>query len=637
MSNSQPISQTVPPAKRIQPQPILKIVIVGHVDHGKSSLIGRLFHDTGSLPEGKLEAIRAMSERRGMPFEWAFLMDALQAERDQGITIDVSHIHFRTPLREYVLIDAPGHREFLKNMVTGAAQADAAVLVIDAREGMQEQTKRHSYLLHLLGIRQVVVAINKMDLISFSHHTYQELSRDVRHYLGELGLDLQHTQLIPVSARDGDNIVTRSARMDWYDGPTLTESLDSMQPPVSVLELPLRLPVQDIYKFDDRRIIAGRIETGHLRIGDSLLFSPSNKTARVASIEAWNAKIPPVAARAGESVGVTLDEQLFVERGEVASLIANPPLLSNVFRGRLFWLGRSPLKVGKRYKMKLCTAEYMVEVQAIERVIDVSDLGTRAAQEVERDAVAEVVIRARGLVALDPFDSNMLMGRFVLVEDYDIVGGGLISMEGYADQRPTGIKSTNIFMVEHRVPEGDRWRMNGHRGGILWMTGLSGAGKSTLAFSLEHYLFQRGYQVYVLDGDNVRHGLCSDLGFSPEDRVENIRRVGHAAILFARAGFLVITAFISPYRADRDRVRTLAPDLFSEIFIKADIDTCEQRDPKGLYAKARRGEIDEFTGISAPYEPPRMAEMQIDTVSHSIEECLAQLSDYVSRSFVVTK
>jgi len=637
MSIPQVAPQCEQQAKPLQPHASLKIVIVGHVDHGKSSLIGRLFHDTGSLPEGKLEAIRAMSERRGMPFEWAFLMDALQAERDQGITIDVSHIHFRTPVREYVLIDAPGHREFLKNMVTGAAQADAAVLVVDAREGMQEQTKRHSYLLHLLGIRQVIVAINKMDLVSLAQNRFQKLSKDVRHYLSELGLDLQHTQIIPVSARDGDNIVTRSIRMDWYEGPTLAESLDGIQQPVSVLEMPLRFPVQDVYKFDERRIVAGRIETGQIRLGDTLMFSPSNKTARVASIEAWNARIQPVAARAGQSIGITLDEQLFIERGEVASLVANPPTLSNVFRGRLFWLGHAPLKVGNRYKMKLCTAEYTVEVQAIERIIDVNDLGMRESQEVERNAVAEVVLRARGLIALDPFDYNMLTGRFVLVEDYDIVGGGLISMEGYADQRPTGIKSSNIFMVEHRVPESDRWRMNGHRGGILWMTGLSGAGKSTLAFSLEHYLFQRGYQVSVLDGDNVRHGLCSDLGFSPEDRVENIRRVGHAAVLFARAGFLVITAFISPYRADRDRVRTLAPGLFHEIFIEADLETCEQRDPKGLYAKARRGEIDEFTGVSAPYEPPKLAELQVDTMAHSIEECLAKLTDYVSRTFVVTK
>jgi bifunctional enzyme CysN/CysC len=614
----------------------IKIVIVGHVDHGKSTLIGRLFHDTGSLPDGKTEAIQAMCERRGMPFEWAFLMDALKAERDQGVTIDVSHIHFKTAQREFVLIDAPGHREFLKNMVTGAAQADAAVLVVDAEEGVQEQTRRHAYLLHLLGIRQVVVAINKMDIVDFSETRFQQVAAEVKDYLADLGIDLQQTLLIPVSSRDGDNIVSLSERMPWYEGVTLADSLDHFQPPVPSLQLPLRFPIQDVYKFDQRRIFAGRIESGHLNKGDTLLFSPSNKTARVSSIEAWNAKEPVMAVRAGESIGVTLDEQLFVERGEVASLVTNPPMLTNVFRGKLFWLGHKPLVAGNRYKLKLCTAEFQVEVEKVERVIDVKDLGTTESDRVERNAVAEVVLRSRGLMCLDPFDVNMVTGRFVLVEDYDIVGGGLISMDGYADQRPgQTIRSTNIFRVEHRVPVEDRWHANGHKGGILWMTGLSGAGKSTLGFFLEQHLFRKGYQVYVLDGDNIRHGLCADLGFSPEDRFENIRRVGNAAALFARAGFLVITAFISPYRADRDRIRAVAPDIFHEIHIDANLAVCEQRDPKGLYVKARKGEIAEFTGVSAPYEAPMLPELRVDTAAHSAEECLAILSDYVSRNFAL--
>jgi len=625
----------VSPAQTTQP---IKIVIVGHVDHGKSTLIGRLFHDTGSLPDGKTEAIRAMCERRGMPFEWAFLMDALKAERDQGVTIDVSHIHFKTAKRDFVLIDAPGHREFIKNMVTGASQADAAVLVVDAEEGVQEQTRRHAYLLHLLGIRQVVVAVNKMDIVNFSEARFQQVAAEVKDYLADLGIDLQHTLVVPVSSRDGDNIVSLSERMPWYEGVTLAESLDDFQPPVPSLQLPLRFPIQDVYKFDQRRIFAGRIESGHLNKGDTLLFSPSNKTARVASIEAWSAKEPVMALRAGQSVGVTLDEQLFVERGEMASLVSNPPMLSNVFRGRLFWLGHKPLVAGNRYKLKLCTAEFQVEVEKIERVIDVKDLGTTKTDRVERNAVAEVVLRSRGLMALDPFDVNMVTGRFVLVEDFDIVGGGLISMDGYADQRPgQTIRSTNIFRVEHRVPVEDRWHANGHRGGILWMTGLSGSGKSTLGFFLEQHLFRKGYQVYVLDGDNIRHGLCADLGFSPEDRVENIRRVGNAAALFARAGFLVITAFISPYRSDRDRIRAVAPDIFHEIHIDANLAVCEQRDPKGLYVKARKGEIAEFTGVSAPYEPPLSPEVRVDTAAHSPEECLAILSDYVSRNFALTK
>ncbi len=621
------------PAQTTQP---IKIVIVGHVDHGKSTLIGRLFHDTGSLPDGKTEAIQAMCERRGMPFEWAFLMDALKAERDQGVTIDVSHIHFKTAQREFVLIDAPGHREFLKNMVTGAAQADAAVLVVDAEEGVQEQTRRHAYLLHLLGIRQVVVAINKMDIVDFSETRFQHVAAEVKDYLSDLGIDLQHTLVIPVSSRDGDNIVNLSERMPWYEGVTLADSLDLFQPPVPSLQLPLRFPVQDVYKFDQRRIFAGRIESGHLNIGDTLLFSPSNKTARVSSIESWNTKEPIMAVRAGESIGVTLDEQLFVERGEMASLVTNPPMLSNVFRGKLFWLGHKPLVAGNRYKLKLCTAEFQVEVEKVERVIDVKDLGSSESDRVERNAVAEVVLRSRGLMCLDPFDVNMVTGRFVLVEDYDIVGGGLISMDGYADQRPgQTIRSTNIFRVEHRVPVEDRWHTNGHKGGILWMTGLSGAGKSTLGFFLEQHLFRKGYQVYVLDGDNIRHGLCADLGFSPEDRFENIRRVGNAAALFARAGFLVITAFISPYRSDRDRIRAVAPDIFHEIHIDANLAVCEERDPKGLYLKARKGEIADFTGVSAPYEAPLLPELRVDTAAHSPEECLAILSDYVSRNFAL--
>ena len=616
----------------------LKIVIVGHVDHGKSTLVGRLFYDTGSLPEGRIEAVRAMSEKRGMPFEWAFLLDALQAERDQGITIDISQIFFHTDERHYVLIDAQGHREFVKNMITGAAQADAAVLVVDGRDGMQEQTRRHAYLLHLLGIHQIVVCINKMDTVGYSEARFQEVAGEVRAYLSDLGIDLQHTMMIPVVARDGDNIASGDQEhMPWYTGPTLTRALDSLQPPVTSLDLPLRMPVQDVYKFDDRRIIAGRIESGYLRKGDTLLFSPSNKRAKIASIEGWNIKEPIMATRAGQSIGVTLDEQIFVERGEIASLDANPPMLSNVFRGRIFWLGQQPLTPGTRLKMKLCTGEYQVEVEKIERVIDTQDLGSSAQNHVERHAIAEVVFRSRRTLALDPFDQNMYTGRFVLVENYDIVGGGLINMDGYADQRRQGIKSTNIFRVEHRVPVEERWQANGHKGGILWMTGLSGAGKSTLAFSLEQHLFRKGYLVYVLDGDNVRHGLCSDLGFSPQDRVENIRRVGHAAGLFARAGFLVLTAFISPYRVDRDRVRAMDPELFHEVHIDADVGTCEQRDPKGLYKKARKGEIHEFTGISAPYEPPIQPEVRIDTGRHSVEDCLAQLDAYVSSNFAMTR
>ncbi len=566
-------------ARQATPRSSLKIVVIGHVDHGKSTVVGRLIHDTGSLPEGKLAAIQQMSARRGMPFEWAFLMDALQAERDQGITIDTAQIRFRTASRDYLLIDAPGHKEFLKNMVTGAASADAAILVVDALDGIQEQTRRHAYLLHILGIRKLVVLVNKMDLVGYERPRFTAVRRDLLAYLRVLGLAAEDIAVIPVSARQGDGIAAPSAEMR--------------------------------------------------------LFSPSNKTARVAAIESWSAPRPTVAS-AGQSIGIILDEQIFVERGQVASHLAAPPSLSNVFRARLFWLGHHPLHVGSRYRLKFLTSDVEAHVEKIERVIDTTDLSERSSETVERNAVGEIVLRTHGLVALDEFNASPRTGRFVLVEDHTIVGGGIISMEGYPDQRiQRTVKSKDLTQVENRVLLADRWHFNGHRSGIIWLTGLSGAGKSTLAVELERTLFAKGYQVTVLDGDNVRYGLNADLGFSPEDRVENIRRVGEVAALMARTGVIVITAFISPYLADRELVRTAHPDLFHEIYVAAPLAVCEARDTKGLYRKARAGEIAEFTGVSAPYEPPTAPELVLDTGQQTVEQSLARLVSYVEGHFVL--
>src|SRR5216683_1422003 len=623
-------------ARHPTPRSSLKIVVIGHVDHGKSTVVGRLIHETGSLPEGKLAAIRQMSARRGMPFEWAFLMDALQAERDQGITIDTAQIRFRTASRDYLLIDAPGHKEFLKNMVTGAASADAAILVVDAHDGIQEQTRRHAYLLHILGIRKLVALVNKMDLVGYQQTRFTAVRRDLLAYLGGLGLVTEDIAVIPVSARQGDGIAAPSAEMPWYDGPTTVAALDSLPQPAPVPALPLRLPIQDIYKFDERRIIAGRIEAGRLQVGDTLLFSPSNKTARVATIESWSAP-PPNAASAGQSIGITLDEQIFVERGQVASHLNAPPALSNVFRARLFWLGHHSLHVGSRYRLKFLTSDVEAHVEKIERVIDTTDLSERSSDTVERNAVGEIVLRTHGLVALDTFAASPRTGRFVLVENHTIVGGGIISMEGYPDQRiERTIKSKNLTPVENRVSLADRWHFNGHRSGIIWLTGLSGAGKSTLAVELERVLFAKGYQVAVLDGDNVRYGLNADLGFSPTDRVENIRRVGEVAALMARTGFIVVTAFISPYLADRERIRTAHLDLFHEVYIAAPLAVCEARDAKGLYRKARAGEIAEFTGVSAPYEAPPAPELVLDTGQQTVEQSLARLVAYVDGNFALS-
>jgi bifunctional enzyme CysN/CysC len=618
---SRPIVATTP----------LKIVVAGHVDHGKSTMIGRLLYETGMLHDKQVAELKESSERRGMPIEWSFALDAFQAERDQAITIDTTQIRLQTRTRQVVVIDAPGHREFLRNMISGAASAEAALLVVDALEGVQDQTRRHGYLLHLLGIDQVAVIVNKMDLAQFREQHFRDLSAQVIGYLREIDLDPVH--IIPISARFGDNVAVPGGRTPWYGGPTVLEVLDRFASRPPSVNQPLRLPVQDIYKFDDRRIIAGRIEAGMLSVGDRLLFSPSNKCARVRSIEIWNAPAS-VVARAGQAVGITLDEQIFLERGSIASSERDAPALTNVLGATVFWLGQRPLAAGRSYRMKLATRETSVVVQKINRIIDTATLANAPGDALERDNVAEIVLRSPDLLAVDDRRFGGPTSRFVLVEDFETVGGGLVSMAGYPDERQALIaRSTNLSVTTHEVAREDRALRNRHVGGVLWFTGLSGAGKSTLAIAVERELFKRGYAVYALDGDNVRRGLNSNLGFSPDDRTENIRRLGEVAALFADAGLVCITSFISPYQTDRDRARTAAGRHFHEVYIKADLAVCEQRDPKGLYRRARKGEIENFTGVSSPYEPPLAPELTVETSKADVAACIAQIVDYVEHHF----
>ena len=623
----------------------LRIVIVGHVDHGKSTLVGRLFHDTGSLPTGKLEQIEATCRKRGVPFEWAFLMDALQAERDQNITIDVSQIWFRTGKRPYVLIDAPGHKEFLKNMITGAASADAALLLIAANEGVREQSRRHGYMLSLLGIKQVAVVVNKMDLVGYSQEVFQRIETEYRAFLKEVNVEPR--VFIPVSARQGDNLAIRANHsMPWHGGPTVLDALDAFEQPKATNDLPLRLPVQDIYRFDERRILAGRIESGTLRVGDELVFSPYNKIGVVATIEQWpgGAGTPPrTSAEAGESVGITLTEQIFVERGHVASHQEDAPIESNRVKANLFWMGRKALALGGHYKIKLATQEMDCQVASIDSVIDASTLevptgrdGTKdgasagAITAVQRNDVAEITLQLRKPLVIDNHHRIPALGRFVLVDEREVSGGGIIFGGVYTDRHR--VVSQHITWSESEVTNADRVHRNGHKGAVVWLTGLSGAGKSTIAKALERDLFERRFHVYVLDGDNIRYGLNSNLGFSPEDRLENIRRVGEVARLMADSGTVTITAFISPYRADRRRAREIALEggcEFIEVYVNASLETCERRDPKNLYKKARAGEIKQFTGIDAPYEAPEDAEIVVptdrQTVSESVRVIMEQL------------
>ncbi|HEV2548617.1 MAG TPA: adenylyl-sulfate kinase [Stellaceae bacterium] len=612
--------------------PPFNLVVVGHVDHGKSTLIGRLLHEAGALPGGKVDELRQASERRGVPLEWSFVLDSLQAERDQAVTIDTTRFCLTIDSRDLVIIDAPGHREFLANMVSGAAGADAAVLVVDAAEGLQDQTRRHAYLLRLLGLEEVAAVVNKVDLVDFSETRFRALEGETRALLE--GLGIRPRVVLPTSARHGDNVTRASPRLPWYEGPTLAQTLAGFAPAATAEAAPLRFPIQDVYRQDDQRILVGRIESGRIAVGDTLLFSPSNKLARVKSLEAWPGPRPE-SAGAGRSIGVILDRPLFVERGEVASHVEHAPLRANRFRASVFWLGAEALREGYDDRLRLGTREVPVTVERIERVIDTDTLATVELGRVERDQVAELLLRSPALLALDDHARLPRTGRFVLRGNGATLAGGFASLRDVADQRPAlSDKDEHLTPVAHKVTRGARAARFAHKGGVLWLTGLSAAGKSTLAMAVEQHLFRKGYAVYVLDGDNIRSGLNADLGFSPEDRVENIRRVGEVAALFADAGFLCITAFISPYRADRARARAATPPGgFHEIYVSADLATCEARDPKGLYRKARAGEIRDFTGISAPYEPPETPSLVVDTVEAPLEACVEQILAYVEQHF----
>jgi bifunctional enzyme CysN/CysC len=607
----------------------LRVVFVGHVDHGKSTLIGRIFYDTNSLPDGKVEQIQKACKEEGMEFEYSFLLDSLLEEQEQNITIDTTQIQFKTDKRPYVIIDAPGHKEFLKNMITGAASADAAVLLIAANEGVREQSRRHGYLLSLLGIKQVVVAVNKMDLVKHSQEVFDSVVTEYKAFLAQIGVEAR--AFVPVSARNGTNVAKADrTSMAWYTGPTITDMLDSFEPPQEVTDQSLRFPVQDVYRFDERRIIAGRIETGSLKVGDKLVFSPNNKTSEVASIENWSAPASNI-AHAGQSIGITLTEQIFVERGHIASHETDSPIESNRFKARLFWMGKRNLVVGERYLLKLATQELEAEVVSIEKIIDASTLDNVASRSyIAKNDVAEVTIQTRGALVMDNHDRNPLLGRFVIVDKRQVAGGGIIFGGVYTDRGK--VKSQNIYWSEGTVDTGKRALRNGHKGAVVWLTGLSGSGKSTISHSLERELFNMNMHTYVLDGDNVRHGLNRNLGFSPEDRVENIRRVAEVARLMAEAGLIVITAFISPYRADRRRAREIALEGkvdFYEIFVNASVEVCEQRDTKGLYKRARAGEIKEFTGISAPYEAPIAPEKTVNTGEETLEASVSSIIEFL--------
>lgn len=515
---------------------ILKIVVVGHVDHGKSTLIGRLLYDTKSLPEGAIEKVKRISKEKGKPFEYAYLLDAFEEEQKQGITIDTTQLQFFTEKRDYIIIDAPGHKEFLKNMISGAANAEAAILMVDAQEGIQEQSKRHGYILSLLGIRKVYVIVNKMDLIGYSEEKFNQIRDDFNDFLGNL--NVHPLKYIPVSAFLGENITGLSDKMPWYQDLPVLKALDAFEKEKGQQDKPLRFPIQDVYKFDNRRIIAGRIEAGTLKAGDQILISPGQKTTRVKSIECWTEQDRTDAVNAGMSVGITVADEFFNKRGQFISHLDNPPLVTNLFKANLFWMGKNQLVTGKKYKLKLTTQEVECEIKSIEKVIDASTLETIFdAQAVAINDVAEVIIKTKQIVAFDTFSDNQNTGRFVLVDGYDVSGGGIISAAETAEGEAEGSEGTSR-QVTKLVTRPEREQRDNQKGRVIWITGSNREAKLDLAVKLEKELFELRKRVYYLDPATLSGGLAADVALS--DTEEYTKRKAEVANLFVDNGIITI-------------------------------------------------------------------------------------------------
>ncbi len=613
-----------------------RIVVVGHVDHGKSTLIGRLLADTDSLPEGKLQSVEKACREEGMPFEFAFLLDALLEEQAQNITIDTTRIEFRHEGKAFQIIDAPGHREFIKNMVTGAAAADEAILLIDAKEGLKEQTRRHGLLLSLLGVARVIVAVNKMDLVGWKEDRFRDLEKQIREYLG--GLKISPREVIPISAREGSHVKNADAKnLGWYRGPTLLQALmggDQASSGRSAAQGPLRFVVQDVYRFDQRRVIAGRVESGTLRVGENLVFFPDRKSSRIQSIEAWGEPEEVRELGAGRTAAITLEEQIFVERGHVGSHEEQPPVESREVRARIFWLDAEPLRLQSPVQLRLATQTVEARLVAIDRVVDAEKLEQRSdvRGEVGRFEVAEVRLRCRRPLVYDAHDRVESLGRFALQQGSRLGGGGIVLEAEYPARLAKAVTGEHLTWTEGRVSAEARAAHFGHEGGVIWLTGLSGSGKSTLAVALESLLFRRGIASMILDGDNLRHGLCADLGFSLQDRAENIRRAGEVARMMAESGLVVISSLISPLRKEREAVRSACHASgvnFAEVFVSAPLAECEKRDPRGLYRKARSGEIKGFTGIDSPYEAPEQPDLILHTEKEKVEASVEALLQFV--------
>ncbi len=595
-------------------QDLLRFITCGSVDDGKSTLIGRLLHDTSAILDDQMAALEADSARAGTQgdkVDFALLVDGLSAEREQGITIDVAYRYFGTARRRFIVADTPGHEQYTRNMVTGASTADLAVLLVDARKGVLTQTRRHSLLAKLVGIRRFVVAVTKMDLVDYDRGAFEAAVGDYAVFAGEAGISDWTT--IPVSGLNGDNIASRSPAMGWYDGPSLIEHLETV-PLAGDDGRPLRLPVQTVIRPNqDFRGFAGQIGSGSVRSGDTVRILPSGRTTRIARILIGEAEMTQAAA--GQSVTVTLADELDCARGDVIAAADDPPQAADQFQADLVWMAEAESVPGRGYWLKLGTRTVNAAVQAPKYALNVNTQEHLAAKTLGMNDIGLVELATDDAIVFEPYESSRALGGFILIDKVSnaTVAAGMIR---FALRR-----AQNIHWQHADVGREVHAAQKGQKAAVVWLTGLSGAGKSTIANLVEKKLLARGRHTFLLDGDNVRHGLNKDLGFTEADRIENIRRVGEVARLMSDAGLIVITAFISPFRAEREMVRKMmAEGEFLEVFVDVPLDVAESRDPKGLYAKARAGELANFTGIDSPYEPPEEPDLRIDTTAMTADQ-----------------
>jgi bifunctional enzyme CysN/CysC len=600
---------------------LLRFITCGSVDDGKSTLIGRLLYESKQIFDDQLAALEGDSKRHGTQGEridFALLVDGLSAEREQGITIDVAYRFFSSARRKFIVADTPGHEQYTRNMVTGASTADLAVLLVDARKGVLTQTRRHSYLAKLVGIRRFVLAVNKMDLVDYDQAAFDAITADYRAFASQIGID--EWTAIPVSGLNGDNVMTRSDAMPWYSGPSVLEHLDSVPLDTDAdAEKPLRMPVQWVNRPDQNfRGFSGQIASGRMGPGAEVRILPSGRTTRIERIVTMDGDLAEAAA--GQSVTVTLTDEVDCSRGDVIAAAGDPPEAADQFEATIVWMADEELLPGRGYWMKIGTQQVTATVQHPKYEINVNSLEHLAAPTLGLNAIGVAEIATDREIVFEPYAAegsspNRVLGGFILIDKLTnaTVGCGMLH---FALRR-----ALNVHRQHLDVSRETHATIKGQKSAVLWFTGVSGAGKSTIANIVEKKLAARGRHTFLLDGDNVRHGLNRDLGFTDADRIENIRRVGEVARLMADAGLIVLTAFISPFRAERHMVRRMIPDgEFFEIFVDTPFAEAEKRDTKGLYAKARAGELKNFTGIDSPYEPPEEPEMRIDTTAMSAEE-----------------